>query len=235
MPECCLVSRSLGRNHSRNGIDSTQSVHWRYYGIGLDPSFSVLVGNLEEASRRWAGSTERAPPAGVPLSGQFAARLQKLYDQLLEDPTFQVDVLGSSEGTSLLTTDASQNRGRVPLTSQMDDKIPEDASTPVQRMTSIGIVPPPQPTASQVYNLDKTHITTSFATLGTSADRIGPSQHGIMNCTSPPDRSEAPFSVALEGLIGPDGLSSILQSLGDQDFMEMDRVISCAEINFNMI
>lgn len=230
-----MVGRPLARNHSRNGIDSIQSVHWRYYGVGLDPSFSVLVGNLEEASRRWVGSTERVPPVSVPLSGQFAAQLQKLYDQLLENPTLHVDVLGSSQGTSTLTPGVSQNRGQVPVTSQMDDRSTEDTSTPVQRMTNIGVVPSPQPVASQAYNLDKTNITASHASLGTSGDRIEPSQQGIMNCTSPSDMSEAPFPAALEGFIGPDGLSSILQSLGDQDFMEMDRVISCADVNFNML
>ncbi|CAI7634040.1 unnamed protein product [Penicillium pancosmium] len=204
-------------------VDDFDLVHCQYYGHELDPNFWGLVEVLEEASRRWFSTDGRK----VSLSGSFAAQLRQLYSQLQEDPMCQLDVLGTSERQPLGKSQSRPDFG--------DSLASRDGVLPVIHQTSIshnaGILQQPDLPSSRRHSPNTISPSDPVAI----ATHNRPKQGGSAENTSPAKDLEPEVSNQFDGIRGPangDDLASLLETLGDQSFMDMDRVISYSDIDF---
>lgn len=225
-----LLGMSPSCKHRIKSTDNFQPVHWRYYGVDLDPQFSVLVESMEEISRRWGSPAKYGPEIPSPLSGQLATRLRDLYHRCENESSFQMDVLGSTEDTPPVPVNGKQHVAHVYQTDYATRRghplsAPRAPTAPTIDMDQPGtIVRPP----ASVLNKGLMTVTPDVGTArGYQPQSSG---HGIPSWTSPSSQSGTPLSATNNGN-GGDRLSSILQSLGEDWFTEMDRVISFSDID----
>lgn len=192
-------------------------MHCQHYGDELDPNFWALVEMLEEASRRWFTTDNEQ----VSLSGQFATQLRQLYDQLQEDPIIQIDALGSFEGRPM------RKQGRsfaapagVPLSMRKASVSP-----------SISVSHHANGPTPLRHNLDTTSPSDSMH----SKTHTVPTKVGPRDDTSPSSCSNPGGILRYDGIGGADdgdNLSNILETLGAQSFIDLDRVISFSGMDF---
>lgn len=191
-------------------------VHSQYYGLPLDPIFSVLVECLHEASRRWLCSQELS--SKPPLAAQLAAHLQLLHKSCLGNPKFTLKVVSSIESDgSWGTKDQSQDDIQRSQNPCGRNNPPEQ---PVPAAVAAFATSPPlgQPRTSSVG--------APLAVPGTNylSDKNG--EHWTSS-------SDVPEPGVFDNSTGPpDELSNILQTFTDHNFAEMDRVISWDDFNF---
>ncbi|KAF4984321.1 hypothetical protein FZEAL_472 [Fusarium zealandicum] len=181
-------------------------VHWRYYKTELASEFWVLTDSLDVMAKRWAGTLINEKPNSS-LAGKYSAQLRGLYKRCETDPNFCPDVLGYS-------TDAYA-----------------DLSVPSSKEVS---------GASKRHN--QVHISPSDSQAETTRTSSAPWLHGLAPSTSNIQGS-IPVS-QIEPLVqvsptyqnleqhSPDELSAISTVLMDQDFMQLDRVISFDDMIF---
>ncbi|KAM5341253.1 hypothetical protein ACJ41O_015362 [Fusarium nematophilum] len=155
-------------------------VHWRYYGGKLADEFQVLVENLGEMSRRWAGCQAQQPnqQQQACLFSQLADRLNNLYRE------------------------SSQESGHASL---------EPFGIPTESR------PPPQSTANTQMYQENPRIPTLNLT-----SQLPGLNH--MDQITEPGSDERNPKVPQSNT--RDELSAISQILMDNDFLEMDRIIS---------
>ncbi|CAM1501373.1 Fc.00g105350.m01.CDS01 [Cosmosporella sp. VM-42] len=194
-------------------------VHCRYYGIDLDPQFSVLVECLQEIARRWMGSQKQG--SALPLAAQFAGHLQDLYERYRNEPNFSVSVVGPLDD-------------RRSKSLQREGNLTYHAAPSFQRPHGVNELPNPRvpmvPTTEFATPPHMTHSPASGALGVTLTPGVASSgENGPANWASPSNVSDARASNSSKG---PDELSNIIQTLTDQRFMEMDRVISFDDFNF---
>ncbi|KAH7159461.1 hypothetical protein B0J13DRAFT_108654 [Dactylonectria estremocensis] len=174
-------------------------IHSRFYGTTLINDFWILVENLKEMSTRWTNDSIAQRQS---IFGQFALRLQRLYERYQQDPNFQLDVSGYNEDLDLnqvlsLPRERQQEQSRGPLAPnphQRNGHEPFDAG----------------PRSKSVQN--------SLVTSGSHSETAA--RGGSKDWVQPLNNVEG------------DELATISQILMDQRFMEMDRVISFDDMMF---
>lgn len=177
-------------------------MHSSFYKSELAPEFWILVRSLEEMHERWIGRLRGQPEAAeaTSLFKQFALRLRGIHARYTRDPGLTIDVSGQFDDTAW----EEQLEGEELL-----------AQGDVSR--------------------------------GTGRDAVQP---GPAEALREPPRPVAPTLPARPSVRGPDGdfgwagntavgegmgmeadeLSAISQVLMDQQFMDMDRVISFEDV-----
>lgn len=214
--------------------DKVQPAHWRYYGVDLDPHFSVLVESMEEISRRWGSPAKYGQEMPLPLSAQLATRLRDLYHRCETEPSFQMDVLDSTEDTAPVPLNMSQHEAQVYQTDYANRRGHPLSAPRAPTATIVDIDPPRTIVQPPAFALNES-LTTASADVGTNRGyQPQPSDHGFSSWKSPSRQPGTPLSAANGGNEG-DRLSSILQSLEEDWFTEMDRVISFSEIDVSTL
>lgn len=194
-------------------------VHWRYYGSDLPQEFWLLVEGLDEMAKRWLGTGEGRPgwSAGRRegqrcLAETYADHLRDLHQRCVADTNFSVDVLGYSTVISnhsrhhyhqAQPQEAHQKSGQIPRTTNGTNSMVPSNHHYVNNSV---VYLPQQPQATS-------HIVQ------------GRDDVALVNAT-PTQRIdyESPTN---------DELSNISYMLLDQQFLDMDRVISLDNMIFS--
>ncbi|RDL33355.1 uncharacterized protein BP5553_08794 [Venustampulla echinocandica] len=192
-------------------------VQARYYNTELDCRFQVLLDALRDIARRWSGFREHDPSPS--LSTQFVMHLEELRHRSLSDPNFTVSVIGSLHRGSNENEEQTRNSVR-------HLHFPPGANSGSQPAV---IVRPADFTTQP--QLGKSPTSSSHAAGITTPGAISSGDTGEGNWTSTIQAPGAASAMCGES----DELPSILQSLTDQRFIEMDRVITFNDFNFEPI
>lgn len=211
-----LLGESLPSYNSGLG-SNVLLVHSTYYDTELDSQFQVLLDSLRNIAQRWSGSLSH--DSSPLLSTQFATHLEDLRDQSLKNADFTVTVIGSL------------HRGSNRIGNQMQGQVHKFSSSSNARgdAYSAGTAQPADLTSPS--QREKSPASSAHAVSATTPAIIPPTTNGEESWTSP---SQAPW-VASSMYSEPSQLPSILQSLTDQRFIEMDRVISFNDFNFEPV
>jgi hypothetical protein len=169
----------------------------------LAPEFWVLVESLDDFAKRWAGPTSRAKSKSS-LAGRYSAQLRALYQKCTEHPDYSPDVVGYSTDGFVDQTSAQTPQGRG-LPRQNDQSENTSVTRPLQTPFDAR---PPNPGLP----FDPTHTQISNDQLN-FLPQISPTNPGLEHNS-------------------PDELSAISTVLMDQDFMQLDRVISFDDMMF---
>ncbi|KAJ5988960.1 fungal-specific transcription factor domain-containing protein [Penicillium waksmanii] len=188
-------------------------VHWRYYNTELTQELWYLVDSLEEMARRWRGSTSLASLQNRCLASTYADHLRDLHRRCLAAPNFNVDVLGYS--TVISNHHAPSSTGSVvshrsPL-AQQHQQYPRNSPQNT-----------PRPSFPQEVNTGISHSATQW----THTDDFVAPQHANAQL------DQAIRNYPVNGHNQADELSNISYLLLDQQFMDMDRVISLDDMMF---
>lgn len=189
------------------------SVHWRYYNTELARELWYLIESLEEMARRWRGSASLNSPQRRCLASTYADHLRDLHRRCLAAPNFNVDVLAYSTVISNHNTPSSAGSAgsnRSPL-AQNHQQHPESA------MKSVSNSNIPQE-IGQILSQPGTQWCHA-------EDFVNP-----QNPQTQLDHSMMNFPVNSHQ--HADELSNISYLLLDQQFMDMDRVISLNDMMF---
>ncbi|KPM44114.1 hypothetical protein AK830_g2435 [Neonectria ditissima] len=209
-------------------------LHWRHGStMGLTVEFWMLVESLKTMSSRWAG-LDNARMAHDNLASKYASSLTDLHAKCSHDDSFRINVpgytteikhscadsqspasttaLGHVDGQSWVNQNAGENRmihnGPVQLldeTSEISNLTPANIRKSDVLTSQQHLYPPTAPTAL-ASNSFQLPLATSFEPNGV-ANMIHPeSYHG--------------------GSVASGDLTAISQMLLDQQFADMDRIIS---------
>lgn len=189
------------------------AVHWRYYRTCLAPEFHRLVRGLDELALRWAGPGERDAQQQC-LAGRYSSRLKRLQAQCEADPNFAVDVLGYSDSSHHFDDIHEPARdGPVHLGGSRDhEQLTHAPHVPTERGSLVR------------QNIQGSSETCSFvpASETSAPEQLDASALHAANYTQslrfPPTEQ--------------DDLSAISRILMDQQFLDMDRVISFDDMLF---
>ena len=200
-------------------------MHSRYYGIDLDSLFSVILECLNEMSTRWCRAIDNSTNS---LPAKFRAHLQELHARWWTTPGLSVSVVGPVEneiaemaymnqrGNQKSAVNGPEDSQRLAFQySRVTPAVPSQSFT-IQ--PEAGVMTPPM-LSSTIIGESGTSEKGRFAFNGDG--------EATANWMSP--------SICSTGTGAPDELSNILRSLGNEQFMEMDRVISYDDFNFEGI
>ena len=180
-------------------------MHCRYYNTDLAPEFWLLVECLEDMSKRWEGSVGGVN-AGSDLAAKYASRLRALHGKCSEDPHFTLDALGYAT-----------------------DGFPDQQVRHQQGESHCNIEPRGDgiPVASP---LDAASVSNHQQALGATPEDprrpVSGVQLSSMLQPSPTNRHFEHHS--------QDELAAISTALMDQDFTQLDRVISFDDMSFTV-
>ncbi|KAJ6786626.1 hypothetical protein PWT90_03715 [Aphanocladium album] len=183
-------------------------VHWQRYGPQLDPNFWVLIAALDEAARRSHSSSERPS-----LASLFADQLRQLHSKAKGDPSSKLFVLGSfgdSHGHSTI-------HGQTVATNRSSQRMAHASTGCFSKSTNIGdtdCLKFPLATSSMCEAAKDRGGLEPAAGEASSSNFLG--SPPLMDCGA---------------LTGDDNLSSILDALGDTEFLNMDRVILFSDLD----
>jgi transcription factor-like protein len=178
-------------------------LHWRYAAVQtLTPEFWTLVRSLDDVARRWAGPY--GLDGGRPcLAAKYSARLTRFHARCVGDETYRISVLG-------YTTEIDHSPGA-------SAESPTDAEGGLRTPAPVPRRPPPQQTGPGG------SMTPTPTNLGPGLPlplplgfTPGPGPPGVIRPGTFPGR----------GSTGSGELGAISQVFMDQQFMDMDRVIS---------
>jgi hypothetical protein len=226
------------------------AVHWRYYGaIDLLPDFARLLHTLDALSSRWKGLLKSQATATQNLAGKYATVLRNLRTKCIESPKLAMDVLGyinelqvndSCFEESINGALSQPSQSQIPIVGQ-DDEInrsqveeeDESPEPPTRRSEAAanfnqdlphdtsctGIQAP----ASAMELLSQPSYNMNAATTSTSLPRA-PNFYGNESRNIVPAR-EVGFTLGNTGE-GFDDFNSLSEMFFDQQYMDMDRIIS---------
>ncbi|KAM0236638.1 hypothetical protein ACHAP5_009274 [Fusarium lateritium] len=177
-------------------------VHWRYYKTDLAPEFWVLVDSLDDFAKRWAGPLVKSKVQTC-LAGKYSAQLRALHKRCAESPEYSPDVVGYS-------TDGFITRG--------------SGHSPNDQDTSLQVFRPNDPVSDLLDPSLATGAQNQQLPLDQVQAHIPNHQLNFLPQISPTNQGPEHHS--------PDELSAISTVLMDQDFMQMDRVISFDDMMF---
>jgi hypothetical protein len=183
-------------------IDLTSLVHWRYYKTELAAEFWVLVDSLDNFAKRWAGPLFKSKVQTC-LAGKYSAQLRALHKRCEENPDYSPDVVGYS--TDGFITENSEHSPQGEDISLQSVRPKESASELLQPSFETGLQNhqlPLDPVQTQIPSHQLNFL-----------PQISPTNQGLEQNS-------------------PDELSAISTVLMDQDFMQMDRVISFDDMMF---
>lgn len=173
-------------------------MHWRYYGTNLAPEFWLLVDCLDGMSKRWAGSLPRTDDKSD-LAAKYSSQLRALHAKCSGDPDFSLDVLGYS--TDGFPDQITPTKSAGTFEGESSNR-QEHGISP-----ATGFDPAPAPTLG------------AFDTSAADSQRFASdSRLGSILQVSPTNPHIEQHS--------QDELSAISTALMDQDFTQLDRVIS---------
>ncbi|CAI7610453.1 unnamed protein product [Penicillium pancosmium] len=190
-------------------------VHWRYYNTELTQELWYLVDSLEEMARRWRGSTSLASSQNRCLASTYADHLRDLHRRCLAAPNFNVDVLGYS--TVISNHHAPSSTGSV--VSNRSPMAQQHQQYPGNSPQNV-----PRPSFPQEVDTGMSH---SAAQWSHTDDFVAP-QHANAQL----DQAMRNLNYPANGHNQADELSNISYLLLDQQFMDMDRVISLDDMMF---
>ncbi|XEV03740.1 hypothetical protein FSHL1_009027 [Fusarium sambucinum] len=178
-------------------------VHWRYYKTVLAHEFWVLIESLDDFAKRWTGLISKEK-SKTSLAGSYSAQLCALYQKCTEDPDYSPDVIGySTDGfIDQSSTPIPQGRELAQHDTQNEDSTAARAWQTSFDMRSTDTGLPFDPTQAQISNKQLNFL-----------PQISPTNPGLEQNS-------------------PDELSAISTVLMDQDFMQLDRVISFDDMMF---
>ncbi|RGP78672.1 hypothetical protein FLONG3_3209 [Fusarium longipes] len=197
-----LLGRSIAFLASQTPADE-YPVHWRYYKTVLASEFWILVESLEDFAKRWAGPISRAN-SKASLAGRYGAQLRALHRKCTDNPGYSPDVVGYS--TDSFVTQSSVQIPQSYEFNQCGGQV-DDTNTARASQTPFDTHPPKpglpfDPTHTQLANEQLSFL-----------PQISPTNAGMEHNS-------------------PDELSAISTVLMDQDFMQLDRVISFDDMMF---
>jgi hypothetical protein len=194
-------------------------VHWRYYGSELPQGFWQLVEGLDEMAKRWLGTGDGR--SGFPAGGRerqrclaetYADHLRDLHQRCVADANFSVDVLGYS---TVISNHAAHHYQQAQPQEPHHGKV----QTSEAIIGSTGMVPlhPHYTNAPGAY----------FPQPQQAASHMVGSPNEVALANATPTQQveyESPTN---------DELSNISYMLLDQQFLDMDRVISLDNMIFS--
>lgn len=179
------------------------AVHWRYYKTELSPDFWTLTGFLDAMSTRWSG--HHRPTGATPgnIATKYCAQLKQTYIQCQNDTTFKLDVLGYSNEIEWNGRNVS---GEAPALPSNHQAMPRPSEGPDM-------------SGHEEFAAFKQPYMVSTPSLGTGQGPapilLGTASEGMGYNTGSPDELTAVTSILL-----------------DQQYSEMDRIISLNNANF---
>nr|XP_036589757.1 C6 transcription factor [Colletotrichum truncatum]KAF6801762.1 C6 transcription factor [Colletotrichum truncatum] len=196
-------------------------LRWRYdLGGELVPEFWSLVQILDEMASRWAGP-HSLEPARDNLAGKYSRKLTEMHSRCRDDASFNINVLGYTteiDHTSFMNPPAFPHSARSGAVQQAIPEARSNGGRTDQQNNGIG------PSS----NVDMV-VTQQYVN---NSSTINPNQPPSAMLVHPP-RMEMngvePMpqpNMYHRGSVGSGELSNISQLLLDQEFVDMDRIIS---------
>lgn len=205
-------------------------MHWRYYKTQELPSdYGTLMKFLDIMSTRWSSQNRESTTSRKNSAAKYFSQLNDIYDKCQNDTTFKLDVLGYSNEIEWTGPPLSQPRDRTQVSIEGTVSASHDPARP---LPSHG----PNLQLSPQHSANMTSCGGDASTGGFShyphsissgrPDILNPvdvdpenGQHHQMASTSVP--------VHLSYNTGsPDELTAVTSILLDQQYSEMDRIIS---------
>lgn len=204
-------------------------LQWRYDPKEpLASSFWSLIQSLDIMSRRWVG------PHAVDLSfrqtnlaAKYSGKLKELYQASLRDPNFKIDVLGYTGEVCLSASSGTTSAAAEDQEPDEDDNEVSPGTQPIQNQEVVGQnFLQAQPMPSNNFNMGpRAH---SFSSRQTALDLTNDQRHMAITPTigSNSINPMAPPNAYHRGSVPNGELGAISQLLLDQQFVDMDRIIS---------
>ncbi|KAL2823527.1 fungal-specific transcription factor domain-containing protein [Aspergillus cavernicola] len=196
-------------------------VHWRYYKTDLSTDLWTLIQFLDTMSARWSGQDT----GGGSLAAKYSSQIKGIYTKCQGDASFKPDVLGYSNEIEWNGRTAEADNHLTDIT-RVNAGLGDH-----QHIPSHG--PGPSPT------IEHGGAVASYADISSPSHTqfVGAQQRNILN---PTNLDHAPHSMMLSNSAGPmgystgspDELTAVTSILLDQQYSEMDRIISLNNANF---
>ncbi|KAL6414289.1 C6 transcription factor [Ilyonectria robusta] len=203
-------------------------LHWRNGSVvGLTAEFWLLVESLKAMSKRWAG-THDAQCFQNNLAAKYASLLVELHSRCAQDESFSINVPGYTTEVKHSNTNSQSPIGASTLHQSNDPRV-----LPAQQSSQDGVnqnstIVFSNGDAGNSNNLQMSTQQVTFAPQSV-ATTITPSSYSVQ-ITAPMQSNNMTNLIQPEsyhrGSVGTGDLTAISQMLLDQQFADMDRIIS---------
>lgn len=207
-------------------------LHWQYSSTdSLAPDFWSLVQSLEEMARRWAGPHSLEHDRIVNLAAKYSQKLTEFHNRCLHDESFRIGVLGY---TTDIDHSSSHPTPPPPTLTAGGREAPREDPTGIDtREQPMMPRSNPEHEAQHPISVGNSGLPPNFELVQPPY----PPQGVSMNFPPAPNAMQAPSPLVPNsnmdrsnsyhrGSTGSGELGAISQLLMDQQFMDMDRVIS---------
>ncbi|KAF4844046.1 putative transcriptional regulatory protein [Colletotrichum siamense] len=199
-------------------------LRWKYdLGGELVPEFWSLVQILDEMAGRWAGP-HSLEPARDNLAGKYSRKLTEMHSRCREDASYNINVLG-------YTTEIDHTSSKDPPVFPQPARngiINPNASNQRSNTARIdpNLLPATEPRQGMAPNTDSIVVAQQFAppVVNPNPNSGGIVVHSGMEMNGVETMTQS--NVFHRSSVGSGELSSISQMLLDQQFVDMDRIIS---------
>ncbi|OLN86378.1 putative transcriptional regulatory protein C1683.13c-like protein 2 [Colletotrichum chlorophyti] len=181
-------------------------LQWRYESeAALATEFWTLIQILDEMARRWAGP-HSLQPARDNLAGKYSRKLTEMHSRCREDPTYNIHVLGYTTEVDQTAFSSTSGYLSAAINATAAPMPGDKRGTMANGLENMAV-------AEQ---LPSNNLTTT---------------HGLIDSTMAMNGAEPLTQASMyhRGSVGSGELSNISQMLLDQQFMDMDRIISYDE------
>ena len=222
-------------------------VHWRYKDTTLSPEFFSIIESLKQMSKRWHGyfleENDRLDRADLDAAAKYALKLEQLHTRCSTDRNYRMDIFGYSDETPKSTGSS----GSPPTVSRYEAS-PSSQTSHVRTQSfnqhhadgagasaipAFNQGPPMYPIQSQ--SSPTGHFNNAHPGRLPSMD-----MHNLSSPTNvrmnPVEGGSNPglMNINYPGEIMDDELTAMSHILLGQQFLEMDRVITLDEADFNI-
>ncbi|KAI8278809.1 hypothetical protein K4K56_012992 [Colletotrichum sp. SAR 10_98] len=199
-------------------------LRWKYdLGGELVPEFWSLVQILDEMAGRWAGP-HSLEPARDNLAGKYSRKLTEMHSRCREDASYNINVLG-------YTTEIDHTSSKVPpVFPQPARNGAANQTASNQRLNNArvdpNLLPATEPRQGMAPNADSIVVAQQFAppVVNPNPNSGGIVVHPAMEMNGVETMTQS--NVFHRSSVGSGELSNISQMLLDQQFVDMDRIIS---------
>lgn len=229
LPKFCSVR--IERVCTPTGADVClpSAAHSYYYNSALSREFWILVQNLEEMSRRWRGHAaqptaemiENGPADSHDLAGQYASQLRDYHTSCQSDPEFADEILMYSGADVLMTARREKSAGRINAPSGSRTNISPLGHN--RRESRVSRSEREETVTPMHFQRQHAHDAPTSSSSPAAIQRI--SSGGALNAPLPGGVNS--FRSANFGTpTGQDNLMMMSNMLLDQNFADLDRVIT---------
>ncbi|KAH7159512.1 putative Zn(II)2Cys6 transcription factor [Dactylonectria estremocensis] len=210
-------------------------LHWRNGSLmDLTAEFWLLIQSLKAISKRWAG-TEEGPLIQKNLAAKYADILVQLHARCAQDESFSINVPGYTTEVNHSNTDIQRLASSAYVA---EDATQNGISTRPSPNTQISQNQPTQLQATAPITLSRRRTSTHQATVPEPQQAFIPQNAGneiissaySLQMATPVDLSNVANMIQPDnyhrGSVGMGDLTAISQILLDQQFADMDRIIS---------